>query len=235
MKLRYTVISIMIIMISGCATNNSNYGLSYKSSLLPMGSEFPTYVPLKNGETPKIHPYAVIGDSEFFSAWMGRGYTIIGQATNFSGSPEKEESALLKQARRVGATDVAYSTKYTDAAFLAKFSPGMLYEIYNEYPSGLCFTEISPAPSNEVSMSFGAQIFWVYEGSPAFNAGLLGGDIVLEINGEKVINEKDANSKVGRIRKDTDSIVLSIIRDGIKKEIVVDMSKESPEWRAWGE
>ncbi len=77
------------------------------------------------------------------------------------------------------------------------------------------------------SVAGGALISEVSDGSPAQKSGLLQGDIVTAINGEKVSDVADLRNKIAMTPPNSE-LKLQILRDGKAKELVVTVS-EQPE------
>ncbi|MDD2463126.1 MAG: DegQ family serine endoprotease [Desulfobulbus sp.] len=71
----------------------------------------------------------------------------------------------------------------------------------------------------------GALVSEVSDGSPAKKSGLLQGDIVIAINGEKVSDVGDLRNKIAMTPPNTD-LKLQILRDGKEKELVVTVGEQ---------
>ncbi|MGM0568568.1 MAG: Do family serine endopeptidase [Elusimicrobiota bacterium] len=70
----------------------------------------------------------------------------------------------------------------------------------------------------------GALINRVYEGTPAQEAGVKRGDVIVEVNGEKVENVRNLQDLIGAASPG-DTVVLSVVRDGDLVEIDVELSE----------
>ena len=64
----------------------------------------------------------------------------------------------------------------------------------------------------------GAEVTSVGDGTPAANAGLKDGDVIIAVNGQRV---ESADSLVAQIREKTagDKVTLTVLRDGKSLEI----------------
>jgi serine protease Do len=92
---------------------------------------------------------------------------------------------------------------------------------------GVSIQEITPelAKSFKIENGKGALIAEVYEGSPAEEAGLKRGDVVIEYNGEKVEEPLDLSINVGQSKPGSD-VKLVVLRGGEKKELAVKIGKQ---------
>lgn len=83
------------------------------------------------------------------------------------------------------------------------------------------------------SVAGGALISEVSDGSPAQKSGLLQGDIVTAINGEKVTDVADLRNKIA-MTPPSSELKLQILRDGKAKELVVTVSEQPENMAALG-
>jgi len=83
------------------------------------------------------------------------------------------------------------------------------------------------------SIAGGALISEVSDGSPAKKSGLLQGDIVTAINGEKVIDVADLRNKIAMTPPNSE-LKLQILRDGKEKELVVTVAEQPADLSALG-
>lgn len=79
----------------------------------------------------------------------------------------------------------------------------------------------------------GALVSEVSDGSPAQKSGLLQGDIVTAINGEKVTDVADLRNKIAMTPPNSE-LKLHILRDGREKELVVTVSEQPENMAALG-
>jgi len=99
-----------------------------------------------------------------------------------------------------------------------------IYFAKSEYKSalGIYAIDIPPSLRDKLQRNTGAVIKIVYEESPAFNANLMGGDIIVELNGALVNNAKMLKklSEELSVKKAR----LKIIRSGKEKNVDVMVS-----------
>jgi len=93
---------------------------------------------------------------------------------------------------------------------------------------GVLIQDINPALAKQFKLkdNTGALIGDVTPNSPAEKAGLKSGDVVLELNGEKVTDSRHLKLEVARI-KPGESIPVKVLRDGSTKTVNVRV-KEMP-------
>lgn len=92
---------------------------------------------------------------------------------------------------------------------------------------GVSIQPVTPelAKSFGLSEEKGALIAEVFSGTPAAQAGLMRGDVVLEVNGQKVDEPYDLQLFVGEMKPDSNA-KLHVLRNGDKKEIEVKVGKQ---------
>jgi len=78
----------------------------------------------------------------------------------------------------------------------------------------------------------GALISEVTDGSPAKKSGLLQGDIITEINGEKVADVGDLRNKIAMTPPNTD-LKLQVLRDGKEKQLVVTVGEQPADMKTF--
>nr|WP_321465652.1 DegQ family serine endoprotease [uncultured Desulfobulbus sp.] len=78
----------------------------------------------------------------------------------------------------------------------------------------------------------GALVSEVTDGSPAKKSGLLQGDIITAINGEKVTDVADLRNKIAMTPPNTE-LKLDVLRDGKEKELVVSIGEQPADMSAF--
>lgn len=239
-------------MLSGCSSSYKKYYLESRNINDKLDNGSPVFIPLESKE-----PNLVRTNKPFETAhnWRERGYGIIGRSS-FIGE-YRDKKYIVKQAKAVKATDVVYSINYErqgissscggqpcgthsysiysqTAIFLAKYTPEVLNNLYNNtYRIGLIFSDLSKDEKRENGVNNAAKINTVYDGSPAFNANIFRGDIITSINGSDVLNKDDADAKIKLYIYSKRFIPISIIRNGLKLEKIIDTNAENKEWKSW--
>ncbi|GJQ60742.1 MAG: PDZ domain-containing protein [Candidatus Scalindua sp. AMX11] len=80
----------------------------------------------------------------------------------------------------------------------------------------------------------GLMVVGVQNGSPAYNAGLRDGDIVLEVEGKKMSKLEEYVGFSRKIKKEKVEAYLTILREGVKYEAVIKVYS-IPVYQAWQE
>lgn len=98
-------------------------------------------------------------------------------------------------------------------------------KLTKKFKYGIYLANLTPEIRASIQRNTGAIINTVMENSPAFMANLLTGDILIRVDGQKVINAQQA----GELLKDSDppngESKLTILRRGEKKVITVDVNE----------
>ena len=92
---------------------------------------------------------------------------------------------------------------------------------------GVMYQTISKDSAQKNNLPIGNYVQSVASGSPAEKAGLKSGDIVIEIDGEKIMgDDKVSIAKTISQRKIGDEVKMKLVRDGKEMEIVVKLEKK---------
>jgi len=93
---------------------------------------------------------------------------------------------------------------------------------------GVYIQDVSPelAESFNMDKPMGALVARVIENSPAEEADLQAGDVVVAVNGDRIATSSDLPPKIGRIRPG-EEVALTVIRDGKRREITVTVASRS--------
>ncbi len=99
---------------------------------------------------------------------------------------------------------------------------------------GVVIQNVSDDIADSIGMTEakGAMITKVTEDGPAAKEDLKAGDVIVEVNGEKIDDSRDLARKIAELHPDTD-VKLSIIRYGEKRE-VDDEARDLPEQQEAG-
>lgn len=162
---------------------------------------------------------------------LANGYTLIGRSgvasyTQYLGSDESI-AALKTFAESIGADRVYYgvsekkslTTSYSTVVatiWTANFYRRSLPDIFHIEAK---FRNLSDDEARKIGTHSGAVFSAVIRGGPAYLADIFEGDIITELNGEKILDAKDFRSKCKELGGS--EIVLTLIRDGtfLKKSV----------------
>jgi len=86
---------------------------------------------------------------------------------------------------------------------------------------GVICEDLSPEQRSEIGRNTGIVVTIVKENTPAFAANLLMGDIIIAIDGREVEGREHATRLFNGISEDSSSSVLTILRKGTEKNIVL--------------
>lgn len=101
-----------------------------------------------------------------------------------------------------------------EVAFYAKAKPSAV---------GLPPRDLKEEEKRKIGTNAGMVPIAVVEGSPAYQADVLPGDILLEINGEKVLNSEDYGKKLSVMAPG--KATFTFWRDGQRMEKIIDIRK----------
>lgn len=92
---------------------------------------------------------------------------------------------------------------------------------------GVAIQEITPelAKSFNLKDEKGALIAEVFAGSPAANAGIQRGDVVIEFNGKEIKESYDLSQYVGEVKPDSE-VKAIVLRNGEQKELKIKVGKQ---------
>lgn len=86
---------------------------------------------------------------------------------------------------------------------------------------GVAFNDLSPDQRLVLERNTGVFISVVMEDSPAFYSNVLAGDVLIAVDGQRVINTKQAMQLMDSVNPEKSSSVLTVIRKGKEKAIHV--------------
>ena len=86
---------------------------------------------------------------------------------------------------------------------------------------GVSFNDLSPDQRAALERNTGVFINVVMEESPAFYSNVLAGDVLIAVDGQRVINTKQAMQLMGSVSPDKPSSELTVLRKGKEKAINV--------------
>lgn len=102
---------------------------------------------------------------------------------------------------------------------------GYFFVKRNKIPRlGLRVVNLTPELKKEIERNKGAFVDVVVEGSSAYDADMFFGDIILKIDGVEVRDAAQAGKLFGLIRKNADSTIFMILRNGKEQEIKIGLA-----------
>tara|TARA_Y100000768_G_scaffold106278_1_gene77887 strand:- start:3995 stop:4675 length:681 start_codon:yes stop_codon:yes gene_type:complete len=193
---------LCILIISGCASNPSAqlenpfikfYNQEY-DGILPKTDEV-EIIQVESYEDPKNWEL------------LGQGYQQIGYSS-FIGGKRNPELAI-EHAKNIGATIVVYyaefesdnpssvtlssgHTYYLDNARYSQEAVYLIKENIHDLKHGLYWDVMTVNEKQQYQTNFGLKINQVINNFPAFDAGVIPGDVVLQVDGIKMITLEDA-------------------------------------------
>ncbi|MEZ5756680.1 MAG: PDZ domain-containing protein [Emcibacteraceae bacterium] len=107
-----------------------------------------------------------------------------------------------------------------------KFDQWAVYMVKSlqRHKLGILMRDLNPGDRMTYKRNTGAVIDVVLSNSPAFLADIVRGDVLLAINGSKIINGDDAVSKIQALDVNGTKVVLSMLKDGQEKEITLEFN-----------
>ena len=265
--------SLLLVILSGCA---SGYNQFYTSRVdVKSTSDLEL---LEKYQEPEL-----FGTNNFdrdIRILRSKGYVVIGESS-FNGENEDSRNAVA-QAKRVGATVVLVSSRYTNTqttttllslpdnkttvhsgivsgntvyngrngGYLGSSSTSGIYQgtsttlgtkqvpittqqhrydqnaVYlvksnKKWKFGMGVADFNSSQRFELETNTGAIIDFVIEGSPAFYANLIPGDILISVDGKQIINANHASQLMNSVSPTKTSSELIVIRKGKTKSIDV--------------
>jgi hypothetical protein len=227
-----------LAILTGCATRPNSYTQYYQDKAGPDLTNLPPY----SGSTQILTTSNTVNDAKDL---YRNGYTLLG-VSEFQ-APSQSDNDLRLQAIKVGADVVLCSRVFlrigtpaiwpsdknsqgmitpagmpiTDriyqyqAGFFRKGRPAILGVMYRPIP-----TEIR----QKLARNTGVLVHVVVTGSPASNANILEGDVILKMAGEDVMAETDMGEKLNKLAGQ--KVDLEIWRDGQVQTISVQLNNK---------
>jgi PDZ domain-containing protein len=227
----WVIIPIMIASMTGGFRSGSRSGSRSRSaaSASTQGSYFGAHYKTANGGAfiQDVTPPGSAADK----AGLVGGDVI----TSFDGKPVKSESDLnnFLTATPIGKTvDVVYlrdgETKTSRLTTISEKENERLADVFDDRPEGNGFLGVNPdfkrvqVPGMSI---YGVKLGKVQENHPAYTAGLLEGDIVIEFDGAPIRTGEELNKRIDRaLPRSTVKVV--VVRGIERLEIPVKMGVE---------
>lgn len=230
----------LLMTLSGCA---SGYSKFYTQRISDTDYNF--IVPLKEGQIPiieKTDDLRKAGDR-----YAAKNFTLIG-VSSFNGPMESDDN-IISQAEAVKATHVLQTSRFVttqggstplvtpngfgglnvtsmnhqqmrydqSALFLAKSTKKLRV--------GVGFEGLTPDERKLYERNAGVVVRNVVEGTPAFDANIITGDLIISIDGKNVQGQDHAGQLLDAIPQSADKVMFKIIRKNIEKDILVSLTK----------
>jgi hypothetical protein len=221
------VISIISLFVFvSCTTPNpySQWYTQYYDGIL---------IPTENVEVIRVSSDDYI---KYRNELYTQGYGLIGE-TSFNWD-YKDEKFAIDHAKSIGADTVIISSEYTDTSTYTsgvvslglgaapitsserRFDQNALYFLKDIERGryGFYYEPLTSEEKQKNEINYGLKLFVIVNNSPMQKAGAVPGDILIEIDGRKVISDSD-------IYDDGISTTLKVLRNGEEKQIEVIFDK----------
>lgn len=234
------ILQIMLILtLTGC----SGYSKFYTQRIDDNG--LMTLETLKEGQIPILVKTNNLKSE--IDKYRAKNYSIIG-VSSFNGSMESDEN-IIYQATAVKATLVLQTSSFVSSQLVSTplFTPNgfgginstamhsqqMRYDQAAAFMAkstrkprvGVSVQDLTPEQRKQYERNAGVVVLIVFEGSPAFEANVLTGDLVIGIDGNIVQGQEHAQKLLTTIPKTADKVILKVIRNNIEKDIEVILDK----------
>lgn len=191
--------------------------------------------------TPAIYAYS--GDPEIDNLRAAEaGYIPLGFSEFYGPPATMTRREALAQARHVGASLVLIRPQYRSRSFEA--AP---WNIANPTPPpripalkdtmatywaradvsklrfGAQIVELTQAQREALKPGTGVLVTVVVRGTPAYDAQILRGDVILKIDGESVVDPRGFESQLARLQGQ--SVSLQLLRNGVPKTLTVSLRR----------
>jgi S1-C subfamily serine protease len=239
--MKHVALAILILALTGCATN----GFEKYYTPTP-GSEVVRTDPAYEKPAGELKIYLYSADPKSDNARANEaGYVMIGVSSFYGQQNTMTKEQLREQARRVGASMVIIESKYKDTTSGAvplvlsgqsSYTATAIPYSYSRNDTVATFwvhRDVShmhfgaffgPLPDDlraKLQRNTGLVVRSVISGTPAFNANVLRGDIILKVSGEDVVDvaafQKQIEQRAGQ------TITLEILRGDTPKTISVPL------------
>lgn len=231
MKLIFCLISATLL--AACVVTQSGYEKFYSPLLDP--NTLQEVELLAEGEEPLVIKSTSLDND--ISMLMSKKYIPIGRSA-FNGVLEDEKN-VISQAKRLGAKVVLTNARYTntesstysgygDQILTSNYSLHDQTAIYfvksnQKYRFGIKFRSLTQDDRIRFGRNTGAVVLVVIEGSPAFNANIIGSDLLVSVDGQAVTDPVHAVKLLNAVPEEHQESILRIIRNGVEKDIRVKL------------
>lgn len=200
---------------------------------------------LQEGEEPEVYYSDDLGTD--IDSMLSKYYTVLG-VSSFNGiSYEGAYNAVYEFCKDVGAKVAIYSIIYTDTRngiygyndyvnsysidrydyIVYLFIPRPSWSIITEAKIGLYYDNLENVDRISSGYNTGAIIKLVYEGSSAFYANLIPGDIIIEVNDVPILDSTSLDEVFDSLTYG-DSANITFVRNGIERNVEMPIV-----WQSW--
>jgi hypothetical protein len=224
----FTTLVILLMLVS-CATSSSTsakeidafikYYEQYYDGILPITEEVKVFILDSENDVVldqlATSGYQIIGESN----WFGPATTVTEEAKNYAKNIGAEAIVYYSEFLQSNPSSFTLSTGQTIYRENKRYTHNAGYLVkknINKMKHGLYFNMLSSDEKELYQTSYGFRISTVINNYPAFNAGFIPGDIILEVDGIKMIELEDYPP----VNKDVS--IFKVLRAGSVKEIRID-------------
>ena len=93
---------------------------------------------------------------------------------------------------------------------------------------GISPMDLTPELRAQLQRNTGVLVDFVYDGSPAFVANLMAGDVMIEANGTPLINQAHGSEVFRSIGPGPQKVPVKILRNGVERTIEIDLPATRP-------
>ena len=225
MKIFNTLV-ILLVLVS-CATSPSAKGIDafikyyeqYYDGILPITEDVKVFILDSENDVVldqlATSGYQIIGESN----WYGSASIVTEEAKNYAKSIGAEAIVYYSEfldSKQSSFTSSQGQTYYFENKRYSHNAGYLVKKNINKMKHGLYFNTLSSDEKELYQTSYGFRISTVVNNYPAFNAGFIPGDIILEVDGIKMIELEDYPP----VNKDVS--IFKVLRAGSVKEIRID-------------
>ena len=123
----------------------------------------------------------------------------------------------------IGNALTTYYTPKTTVSSYDKYQQNAVFLIKRtkKQKFGLQITDLTPKLRREIGRNTGVLVNIVFDGSPAFYANIMKGDIILKMDGVDARGGKELNRLMTQLDPSIKSLVFTILRNGKELDIVI--------------
>jgi hypothetical protein len=238
--MRLIVVLPLLLLLSGCA---SGYSKFYTQRIDENN--------MKNLELLNENQTPVIVKTNNLNAevdrYLAKNFSVIG-VSSFNGGMESDEN-IISQAINVRATLALQTSSFVTTQGsstplvlpngVGGFNTTAMYSQQMRYDQGAVFmaknikkpklgvlyAELTPDLKQKYERNTGVIVRNVGEDTPAFEANIVTGDLIIGIDGNNVRGVEHFGQLVNSIPQSADKIILKVIRNNIEKDITVSLIK----------